>query len=213
VRRELAEAFRLPETDVRVIVPDTGSGYGGKHTGDAALEAARLAKAADRPVKVLWTREEEFTWAYFRPAGVIDIRAAIDGEGKLNRLGRHQLQLRRLGSAHALPVAQPAPPLRELPGAAAAGLVPRSGGTANHFARETAMDELAALAKLDPLTFRERNLPEPRLRAVLRAAADRFGWGAARRSRPDADAGWPAARRKGGFVASCVELTSGRAAT
>ena len=46
-----------------------GSGYGGKHTGEAAVEAARLAKAAGKPVKVVWTREEEFTWAYFRPAG------------------------------------------------------------------------------------------------------------------------------------------------
>jgi isoquinoline 1-oxidoreductase len=48
---------------------DTGSGYGGKHTGETAIEAARLARAAKRPVKVVWTREEEFTWAYFRPAG------------------------------------------------------------------------------------------------------------------------------------------------
>ena len=52
-----------------MIVPDTGSGYGGKHTGEAAVEAARLAKAAGKPVKLVWTREEEFTWAYFRPAG------------------------------------------------------------------------------------------------------------------------------------------------
>ena len=46
VRSELAGAFRIPETSVRVIVPDTGSGYGGKHSGEAAIEAARLAKAA-----------------------------------------------------------------------------------------------------------------------------------------------------------------------
>ena len=54
---------------IRVIVPDTGSGYGGKHTGEAAIEAARLARAAGKPVKLVWTREEEFTWAYSgRPA-------------------------------------------------------------------------------------------------------------------------------------------------
>ncbi len=62
---------------MRVIVPDTGSAYGGKHTGEAAIEAARLAKAANRPVKLIWTREEEFTWGYFRPAGVIDIRSGV----------------------------------------------------------------------------------------------------------------------------------------
>ena len=38
---------------MRVIVPDTGSAYGGKHTGEAAIEAARLAKAAGRPVKLV----------------------------------------------------------------------------------------------------------------------------------------------------------------
>src|SRR5712664_3010944 len=77
VRGELADSLHIPETNVRVIVPDTGSAYGGKHTGDAAIEAARLARAARRPVEVVWTREEEFTWAYFRPAGVIEVKSAI----------------------------------------------------------------------------------------------------------------------------------------
>ncbi len=83
VKTELAQAFQIPENRVRVIVPDTGSGYGGKHTGECAIEAARLAKAAGKPVKLVWTREEEFHWAYFRPAGVIDIQAGVTKEGKL----------------------------------------------------------------------------------------------------------------------------------
>ncbi len=83
-RDELAEVFHLPESSVRVIVPDTGSAYGGKHTSDAALEAARLARAAGRPVKVVWTREEEFTWAYFRPAGVIEVKSGIASDGALS---------------------------------------------------------------------------------------------------------------------------------
>ena len=65
VQEDLAEAFGIPKENIRVIQPDTGSGYGGKHTGEAGVEAARLAKAAGKPVKVVWTREEEFTWAYF----------------------------------------------------------------------------------------------------------------------------------------------------
>jgi isoquinoline 1-oxidoreductase len=67
VRSELSAAFGLAEDRVRVIVPDTGSGYGGKHTGEVAIEAARLAKAARKPVKLVWSREEEFTWAYSDP--------------------------------------------------------------------------------------------------------------------------------------------------
>ena len=43
VKGELAEAFRIPEDHVRVQVPDTGSGYGGKHTGECAIEAVRVA--------------------------------------------------------------------------------------------------------------------------------------------------------------------------
>src|SRR5207342_2593913 len=51
VRSELAQAFGVGEERVRVIVPDTGSGYGGKHNGDAAVEAAKIAKATGKPVK------------------------------------------------------------------------------------------------------------------------------------------------------------------
>ncbi len=83
VRGELMQAFHLGEGDVRVIVPDFGGGFGGKHSGEAAVEAARLAQAAGKPVSVRWTRTEEFTWAYFRPAGVIDIEASLDDKGDL----------------------------------------------------------------------------------------------------------------------------------
>src|SRR5207249_5157481 len=83
VRSELAQAFHIPESQVRVIMPDTGSGYGGKHTGEAAIEAARLAATARKPVKLVWTREEEFTWAYCRPAGVIDVASSVRDDGRL----------------------------------------------------------------------------------------------------------------------------------
>ena len=76
VRQELAAELKVDETDLRVIVPDAGGGYGGKHTGEVAIEAARLARATGAPVKVRWSREEEFTWAYFRPAAVIDVHSA-----------------------------------------------------------------------------------------------------------------------------------------
>jgi CO/xanthine dehydrogenase Mo-binding subunit len=83
VRGELARAFGLADDRVRVIVPDVGGGFGGKHTGECAVEAARLARSAGKPVHLRWTREEEFTWAYFRPAGVIDAEASLDDKGML----------------------------------------------------------------------------------------------------------------------------------
>jgi isoquinoline 1-oxidoreductase len=177
VRGELAEAFRIPEDRVRVLMPDTGSAYGGKHTGETAIEAARLARAAKRPVKVVWTREEEFTWAYFRPAGVIDVTAGVQADGQLAAWEFHNYNSGSAGirSYYEIPnqriVFHPArSPLRQ-------GSYRALAATANHFARESHMDELAHALKMDPLEFRMRNLKNERLRAVFQAAADKFGWG------------------------------------
>ena len=82
-RSDLMRAFHLSEDHVRVIVPDFGGGFGGKHTGEVAEEAARLAQAAGKPVSLRWTREEEFTWAYFRPAALIEAEASLDDKGTL----------------------------------------------------------------------------------------------------------------------------------
>jgi isoquinoline 1-oxidoreductase len=108
VRGELAGALNIADERIRVIVPDTGSGYGGKHTGEAAIEAARLARGAGRPVKIVWTREEEFCHAYVRPAGVIDIRSGVRNDGHAHRLGvlQHQRRVRRY--PHSLRSAPPA---------------------------------------------------------------------------------------------------------
>ncbi len=81
VRSELMRAFGIGAEKARVIVPDFGGGFGGKHTGEAAIEAARLSKGAGKPVWVRWTREEEFAWAYFRPAGVIVAAAGLGADG------------------------------------------------------------------------------------------------------------------------------------
>src|SRR5206468_1769756 len=84
VKGELVRSFGLADDRVRVIVPDFGGGFGGKHSGECAVEAARLARAAGKPVSLRWTREEEFTWAYFRPAAVIDPEATLSADGALS---------------------------------------------------------------------------------------------------------------------------------
>jgi len=177
VRGQLAEAFRIPEDKVRVLMPDTGSGYGGKHTGETAIEAARLARAAKRPVKVVWTREEEFTWAYFRPAGVIDVTSGARRDGTITGWEFHNYNSGSAGirTYYEIPnqriVFHAAnSPLRQ-------GSYRALAATANHFARESHMDELAHAMKMDPLEFRLKNLKDERLRAVFEAAAKQFGWG------------------------------------
>jgi CO/xanthine dehydrogenase Mo-binding subunit len=205
VRDELAQALRIPSENVRVMVPDTGSAYGGKHTGDAAVEAARLAKAAGKPVKLVWTREEEFTWAYFRPAGVIDIQSGVDHDGKIiawqvDNYNSGPAALRTpYDVANQRAEFHPSEaPLRQ-------GSYRSLAAPANHFAREVHMDELAHLAGMGPLEFRLKNLTDARLRAVLQAAAEKFGWGKAKSS---ASRGFGIAlgKDKGGYVATCVEV-------
>jgi isoquinoline 1-oxidoreductase len=209
VRGELAQAFRVPEESVRVIVPDTGAGYGGKHTGEAAVEAARLAKAVERPVKVVWTREEEFTWAYFRPAGVIDARAAALKDGTItawvfrnyNSGGSGLVAPYAVGARSAEFFASESP-LRQ-------GSYRALASTANHFARESLMDELALGVGMDPLAFRVKNLRDDRLRAVLAAAAERFGWGRGK-PEPGRGVGLACGTEKGGYVATCAEVAVDR---
>src|SRR5439155_16248499 len=209
VRGELARAFKIPEDRIRVIVPDMGSGYGGKHTGEAALEAAQLAKAAGKPVKVVWTREEEFTWAYFRPAGVIEVTSGVRKDGTITAWEFHNYNSG--GSA--------INPLYDIPHQRIAfhssnsplkqGSYRALAATANHFARESHMDELAHAVQMDPLEFRLKNLKDARLRAVLEAAAGQFGWG---KAKPAAGHGFGIAggSEKGSYVATCAEVSADR---
>jgi CO/xanthine dehydrogenase Mo-binding subunit len=67
------------------------------------------------------------------------------------------------------------------------------------------MDELANAIGMDPLEFRLKNLSDPRLRAVLQAAAERFGWGRSK-STPQLGFGIAGGTEKGGHVATCVEV-------
>jgi len=177
VRGQLAEAFRIPEDHVRVLMPDTGSGYGGKHSGETAIEAARLARAAKRPVKVVWTREEEFTWAYFRPAGVIDVTSGVRGDGTITAWEFHNYNSGSAGIRTYYEIPNQRIVFHESNSPLRQGSYRALAATANHFARESHMDELAHAVKMDPLEFRLKNLKDERLRAVFEAAAKQFGWG------------------------------------
>lgn len=205
VRTELAQAFGISEGNVRVIVPATGSGYGGKHSGECAVEAARLANAAGKPVKLQWTREDEMTWAYFRPAGVIEVRSGANKEGTITSWQFHNYNSGGSGirSPYQIPdqiseFHQSDSPLRQ-------GSYRGLAATANHFARESHMDELAKAAGMEAAAFRMKNASDPRLRAVMEAATERFRWGKAK-DRPGQGFGMMAGFDKGGYVSACVEV-------
>jgi nicotinate dehydrogenase subunit B len=207
VRAELARELGLDERDVRVIVPDVGGGFGSKHTEQEALAAARLSLAARRPVKVALSREEEFRFSYLRPAAVIDIRAGASRDGTISAWEHSNINSGAAALRSPYDVAdqrlsfQPADsPLPQGPYRALAA-------TANTFARESAVDELAEAVGVDPLEFRLRNLSDERLMAVLEAVAERARW--RELDAPTADGagiGIACGIEKGGRVATCVRV-------
>jgi CO/xanthine dehydrogenase Mo-binding subunit len=210
VRDELAEALKIPAEKVRVIQPDMGSGYGGKHTGEAAVEAARLAKAAGKPVKLEWTRKEEFTWAYFRPAGLIEIRAGAQRDGTLLAWEFHNYNSGNAGIGTPYAVANQIIQYHAVDSPLRQGSYRSLAAAANHFARESAMDMLAHGVGMDALEFRMKNLTDARLRAVFEAAAEKFGWESAK-STAERGFGIGGGTEKGGYVATCAEVEIDRA--
>jgi len=204
VQDDLARIFKLGKEKVRVIVPDTGSGYGGKHTGEAAIEAARLARVAKKPVKIVWTREEEFTWAYFRPAGVVEIAAGVKKDGTIT-----SWHFTNYNSGNAgLDTPYKAVGKREIHIPCKTPLKQGSyralAATGNVFARECHMTDLARLIKMDSLEFRLRNLEDDRFKAVLQAASKAFGWN--KPKAPGHGYGIAGAYEKGGHIATCAEV-------
>jgi isoquinoline 1-oxidoreductase len=202
IRRDVAEALSIGQEKVSVIVPPTGGGYGGKHVAAIAIAAARIAHRVGRPVRVGYSREDEMTRAYFRPMALIDVRAGVAADGTLVAWDFRDVNAGSAGLMTPYRVADARhdyqPSASPLPQGAYRALA----ATANNFARESHMDELACRAKIDPLAYRLRHLDDPRLAAVLRAAAERAGWS----SRPKGS-GIAAGMEKGGRVATVVEVS------
>ncbi len=208
VHSQLARELGVSSRHVRVIVPDTGGGFGGKHSGETAVEAARLARAVGRAVSLTWTRQEEFTWAYFRPAALIEIQAGLDEHSAVVAwdFTTYNAGSAAIATPYDIPNTRTRSvgcdsPMRQ-------GSYRCLAATANVFARESFMDELAAAAKSDPLEFRLKHLGNERLRAVLASAAKRFDWKRRRKTKrpPGRGIGMSCATEKASYTAACVEV-------
>jgi isoquinoline 1-oxidoreductase len=182
-RQQIAQAIGFTPENVRVITPFVGGGFGGKNPAQQAVEAAKLAKITGKPVQVAWSRAEEFFYDTFRPAGVVKIKSGIDGKGRIC-LWDYSVYAAGARSAEQF-YDVPNNIIRVFgqgmgggttahPFATGAWRAP--GAPVNVFARESLIDIMAARAKVDPLEFRLNNTSDPRMRAVLQAAAERFGW-------------------------------------
>ncbi len=183
IKDQVARALGIPGENVRVITPFVGGGFGGKTQGSQAVEAARLAKLAGKPVQVAWSRAEEFFYDSFRPAAVVKIKSGIDNSGKIVfwDYGVYFAGSRGAGQFYSIPHHRTAA-FGEW-GRGSPGPHPFSVGpwrapanNTNTFARESQIDIMASKAKIDPVEFRLKNLSDQRMIRVLKAAAEKFGW-------------------------------------
>jgi isoquinoline 1-oxidoreductase len=182
-RDQIAQAIGFPAEKVRVIAPFVGGGFGGKTNNTQAVEAAKLAKAAGKPVQVMWTREEEFFFDTFRPAAVVKINSGVDGSGKMAFWDYDVFFAGDRGAPQFYTVPNHRTAAHgggwggtkgSHPFATGAWRAP--GNNTNTFARESQIDIMAAGSGIDPVEFRLNNLSDARMVRVLKAAADRFGW-------------------------------------
>ncbi len=191
VQAAVAKATGLPREKVIVQNHRLGGGFGGRIHCQASVEAAWLAMQTDRPVKVQWSREEEFTRNYVGPGFSHRIEAGVSDDGTIRYWHHRMVGSPILTSSALIPsnlhwaadfVPDPgtwrgaetsyqindhlvefSDIRRPVPTGAWRGL----GAAPNTFAVECAIDELAEAAAIDPIDLRVKNAKSPRLRLVL----------------------------------------------
>jgi len=182
VQGQVAEAVGLSAEKVRVITPFVGGGFGGKSASAQAIEAARLAKIAGKPVMVMWSREEEFFFDTFRPAAVVKIRSGLDQDGRVAFWDYHVYFAGQRGCENFYEIPHHRESVygewRIAPGIHPFAVGPWRAPAANTnvYARDLHLNLMAAVAGQDPLEFRLRYLKDRRMRSVLKAVARKFGY-------------------------------------
>ncbi len=197
----LAAMFGIEKANVRVICPFVGGGFGSKgNTWPPATLAAMAAKVVDRPVKLVLSRQQMYTSNGFRPMTVQKLQIGVGADGKLQSMrhdGISQMSQPKLGE-FVEPVALATEMLYACPNASIShrlvavnqGLptyMRAPGEAPGMFALESAMDEIAAELKMDPIAFRLANYAETdpseklpfsskRLRECYAQGAAAFGW-------------------------------------
>ena len=187
-RTVISKELGLPESSVTVHTTFMGGGFGRRYQYDFQTEAAQIARHVSGPVQLVWTREDDMTHDFYRPAGMRRLRGAVDGEGKIVAWSDHLVDTaigaywsepgKWKASGDELPgdLVYPVPNIRTSFSLAESG-VPRAwwrsvGHSFNGFAVESFIDELAYAAKQDPYQFRRRLLQLPQLPKEKRDSED-----------------------------------------
>jgi isoquinoline 1-oxidoreductase beta subunit len=191
----VATAIGLKPEDVTVKTTFLGGGFGRRLEYDFAVQAAEISKAVGKPVKLLWTREDDTTHDFYRPMALHRMTGGLDANGKPVALTLQLTSQSISQRAFGLPKGTLDPFMAE---AAVVGydipnmtqeLIEHDSGlrvgywrsvshALNAFANESFIDEMAAAAGKDPYQFRLALLDkQPRFAKVLKLAADKSGWG------------------------------------
>ena len=180
-----------------VLVQSTflGGGFGRRIDIDFILQTAQIAKAVGKPVKLIWSREDDMTHDFYRPLGIHQLAAAVGADGKPTALTWRVASQSVTGRVFGLPPEAPDALMTEAAvqgyqfGATRHDVVKHDAGlrvgywrsvshNMNVFANEVFIDTLAAEAKADPVAYRLSLLdPKSRYAKVLQQAAYKAGWG------------------------------------
>ena len=191
----VAKVLGVKPEDVTLRTTFLGGGFGRRIDIDYIIQAAQISKAVNKPVKLLWTREDDMTHDFYRPQSVHQLAAALGDDGKPTAMTFKMTSQSVTGRVFGLPLEAQDPLMTEA--AIAAYEIPatrhdmvkhdaglrvgywRSVSHAlNAFANESFIDELAAAAGKDPYAYRMSLLAnKPRFANVLKMAADKAGWG------------------------------------
>jgi nicotinate dehydrogenase subunit B len=182
LRDDIVNELGFPKDKVRVITPFIGGGFGGKIAHMQGVEAARLAKISHKPVMLVWTRDEEFFYDPYHPAGVVRIKSGIDKSGIIQFWDYDVYYSGTRGAESIYDVQncritsydQKADAVKIHPFNTGAWRAPNNN--TNTFARESQIEIMASSAGIDPLEFRLKNLKDEKMIACLKAVAEKFGY-------------------------------------
>jgi isoquinoline 1-oxidoreductase subunit beta len=195
----VAAAINMPPEKVFIHTTFLGGGYGRKLELDFQIQAAQIAKAAGKPVKLLWSREDDTTHDFYRPLSLHQMTAGMDDKGNVTTF--HSKMTSPSVTARAFPpvvqngkdpfMAEGSENLTyKIPNVLVENVIHDTGirvgywrsvsNAMNAFAVESFMDEIALSKKQDPVAMRMDMLKgDARSQNVLKMAADKAGWGKA----------------------------------